>query len=63
MMEVRLATVAAPGRVNEVNALAVGRVVAAFEGVTRPDGIDTERVHSPAWYFRRLFAPPPVSTW
>jgi hypothetical protein len=54
-MEVRLATEAAPGRpVNEDGALAVGSLVAVFDGVTQPDGVDTGCHHGPAWYVRRL---------
>ncbi len=53
-MEIRLATVAAPGRANEDYALAVGDLVAVFDGVTQPDGVGTGCVHGPAWYVRRL---------
>ncbi len=56
MMEVRFATVAAPGCTNEDYALAVGNLVAVFDGVTQPHGIDTGCVHGPAWYVRRLVA-------
>src|SRR2546423_943457 len=56
MMEVRLATVAAPGRANEDYALAVGGLVAVFDGVTQPDGVDSGCLHGPAWYVRRLAA-------
>ena len=53
-MEVRLASVAAPGRVNEDYALAAGNLVAILDGVTQPEGVDTGCVHSPAWYVHRL---------
>jgi hypothetical protein len=56
MMEVRFATVAAPGRTNEDYALAVRNLVAVFDGVTQPDGMDTGCVHGTAWYVRRLVA-------
>jgi hypothetical protein len=56
-MEVRLATEAAPGRpVNEDYALAVGDLVAVFDGVTQPVGVDVGCTHGPAWYVRRLTA-------
>ncbi|GAA4718978.1 hypothetical protein [Phytohabitans rumicis] len=56
-MEVRFATEAAPGRpVNEDAALAVGSLVAVFDGVTQPDGLDTGCPHGPAWYVQRLAA-------
>jgi hypothetical protein len=53
MMEVRLARVAAPDRANEDYALAVGDLVAVFDGVTLREGIDSGCVHGPAWYVRR----------
>jgi hypothetical protein len=53
-LEVRLATAAAPGRANEDYALAFGGLVAVFDGVTQPSGLDTGCVHGPAWYVRRL---------
>src|SRR2546430_8328643 len=56
MMEVRLASIAAPGRPNEDYALAVGDLVAVFDGVTQPDGVVNGCVHGPAWYVRRLVA-------
>lgn len=56
-MEVRLATEAAPGRpANEDAALAVGALVAVFDGVTQPAGIDVGCKHGPAWYVRQLVA-------
>jgi hypothetical protein len=56
-MEVRLATEAAPGRPeNEDAALAVGSLVAVFDGVTQPAGIDVGCQHGPAWYVRQLVA-------
>jgi hypothetical protein len=56
MMEVRLATVAAPGRANEDYALTVGDLVAVFDGVTQPEGLANGCEHGPAWYVRRLAA-------
>ncbi len=56
MMDVRLATIAAPGRTNEDYAIAIGNLVAVFDGVTQPDGIGSGCVHSPTWYVRRLVA-------
>jgi hypothetical protein len=57
MMEVRFATEAAPGRpVNEDAAFAVGSLVAVFDGVTQPVGLDTGCVHEPAWFVQRLVA-------
>lgn len=59
-MEVRLASVAAPGRpANEDQAFALGGpaaggLVGVLDGVTQPDGVDTGCVHGPAWYARRL---------
>src|SRR5262245_54275899 len=53
-MEVRLATVAAPGRTNEDYAFAIGDLVAVLDGVTETDGIDSGCSHGPAWYVRRL---------
>jgi hypothetical protein len=56
-MEVRLATEAAPGRpANEDATLAVGSLVAVFDGVTQPAGIDVGCQHGPAWYVRQLVA-------
>src|SRR5687768_14703020 len=56
-MEVRFATEAAPGRrVNEDTALAVGSLVAVFDGVTQPTGLDTGCAHGPAWFVQRLAA-------
>jgi hypothetical protein len=56
-MEVRLATEAAPGRpANEDAALAVGSLVAVFDGVTQPAGLDTGCQHGPTWYVRQLAA-------
>ncbi len=55
MMEVRLASEAAPGRlVNEDGALVIGGLVGVFDGVTQPAGLDTGCAHGPAWYVRHL---------
>ncbi len=49
-MEVRLASVGAPGRpVNEDFAIAVPGLVAVFGGVTALAGVDAGCVHGPAW--------------
>jgi hypothetical protein len=57
MMDVRLSTQAAPDRVtNEDGILAVGGLVAVFDGVTQPATVDSGCRHSPAWYVRRLSA-------
>jgi hypothetical protein len=54
-MEVRLASVAAPGQpANEDQAFATGGLVGVLDGVTAPAGVDTGCVHGPAWYARRL---------
>src|SRR2546423_15038202 len=55
-MEVRLATVAAPGRANEDYAFGIGGLVAVLDGVTQPEGIDSGCIGGPAWYVRRLAA-------
>jgi len=56
-MEVRFATEAGPGRrVNEDTAFAVGSLVAVFDGVTQPIGLDTGCPHGPAWFVQRLAA-------
>lgn len=57
MPRVILASEAAPGHAeNEDSALQYGHLVAVFDGVTAPPGIDTGCVHGPAWYVRRLTA-------
>lgn len=54
-MEVRFASAAAPGQsVNEDYLLALPQLVAVFDGVTAPAGLETGCVHGPAWYVRRL---------
>jgi len=54
-MEVRLASVGAPDRaVNEDFGFVVPGLVAVFDGVTAPEGLDTGCVHGPAWYVRHL---------
>ncbi|GII25350.1 hypothetical protein [Planosporangium mesophilum] len=54
-MEVRLASVAAPGRpVNEDHAFAYGDLVGVLDGVTEDPGLDSGCRHGPAWYVRRL---------
>src|SRR6266545_105121 len=56
-MEVRLASVAAPGRsANEDHAFAFGELVGVLDGVTQPQGVDSGCRHGPAWYVRRLAA-------
>jgi hypothetical protein len=57
MMDVRLSTQAAPDRTaNEDGMLAVGALVAVFDGVTQPSTVDSGCSHGPAWYVRRLSA-------
>jgi hypothetical protein len=54
-MEVRLSTSAAPDRrANEDGMLAIGDLVAVFDGVTQPATVDSGCVHGPAWYVGRL---------
>jgi hypothetical protein len=54
-MEVRLASVPAPGRpANEDQAFVTGGLVGVLDGVTAPVGVQTGCVHGPAWYARRL---------
>ncbi|HEX6498172.1 MAG TPA: hypothetical protein VF054_03970 [Micromonosporaceae bacterium] len=56
-MEVRLASVAAPGRpANEDHVLVYGDLVGVFDGVTEDPGHDSGCRHGPAWYVRRLAA-------
>jgi hypothetical protein len=56
-MDIRLASEAAPGRpVNEDGVLAVGNLVAVFDGVTQVAELATGCSHSPSWYVRRLSA-------
>lgn len=56
-MDVRLASVAAPGRpVNEDHAFVYGDLVGVFDGVTEDPGRDSGCRHGPAWYVRRLAA-------
>ncbi|MEV6847691.1 hypothetical protein [Actinoplanes sp. NPDC051411] len=57
MMDVRLSTQAAPDRItNEDGVLAIGALVAVFDGVTQPSTVDSGCSHGPAWYVRRLAA-------
>jgi hypothetical protein len=52
-----IASEPAPGRpVNEDHALAVGSLVAVFDGVTQPPDVDIGCPHGPAWYVQRLAA-------
>ncbi|MEV4512987.1 hypothetical protein AB0K00_28935 [Dactylosporangium sp. NPDC049525] len=55
MMEARIASQAAPGRVvNEDFAFALPDIVAVFDGVSVPPTLDAGCVHGPSWYVRRL---------
>jgi len=55
MMNVALASEAAPGRpANEDGALHIGDLVGVFDGVTAPPDILSGCIHGPAWYVKRL---------
>ncbi|SCL14578.1 hypothetical protein [Micromonospora inyonensis] len=57
MMQVRSASTASPGRLeNEDLVLRFGPLVGVLDGATVPDGFDTGCVHGPAWYVRHLAA-------
>jgi hypothetical protein len=56
VMEVRLASVAAPDRPNEDLAFAYGGLVGVLDGVTQDPGLDSGCRHDPAWYVWRLAA-------
>ncbi|GLY23454.1 hypothetical protein [Micromonospora sp. NBRC 101691] len=57
MMQVSSASTAAPGRLeNEDAVFRLGPLVGVLDGATVPDGFDTGCVHGPAWYVRHLAA-------
>jgi Protein phosphatase 2C len=53
-MHVRTATEPVPGQENEDAVFEHGGIVGVFDGVTRPDGLDTGCVHTVAWYVTKL---------
>jgi hypothetical protein len=53
-MEVRFASVPAPGHQNEDIAFAAAGLVGVLDGVTAPPGVDNGCIHGPAWYVQRL---------
>ncbi|NYF55609.1 hypothetical protein [Micromonospora purpureochromogenes] len=56
-MRVRSASVAAPGRSeNEDAVFRFGPLVGVLDGATVPEGFDTGCVHGPAWFVRHLAA-------
>ncbi|WP_346539625.1 hypothetical protein [Micromonospora sp. DPT] len=56
-MRVRSASVAAPGRPeNEDAVFRFGPLVGVLDGATVPEGFDTGCVHGPAWFVRHLAA-------
>ncbi|MGC9667943.1 hypothetical protein ACNTMW_15485 [Planosporangium sp. 12N6] len=56
-MEVRIVSVAAPGRpVNEDHAFVYGDLAGVLDGVTESPGLESGCRHGPAWYVRRLVA-------
>ena len=56
-MRVRSASVAAPGRPeNEDAVFRFGPLVGVLDGATVPEGFDTGCVHGPAWFLRHLAA-------
>ncbi|XTZ16283.1 hypothetical protein ACQSSU_02455 [Micromonospora echinospora] len=57
MMQVSSASTAAPGRLeNEDAVFRLGPLVGVLDGATVPEGFDTGCVHGPAWYVRHLAA-------
>lgn len=57
LMEIRLASQAAPGRpANEDHGFVLPGLVGVLDGVTAPEGLDTGCVHGPAWYVQQLAA-------
>jgi len=57
MIEVRTATIAAPGRLlNEDAVFHIGDLVGVLDGVTQAEGVDTGCAHGTAWYVQQLVA-------
>lgn len=57
MMQVRSASTAAPGRLeNEDLVFRFGPLVGVLDGATVPEGFETGCVHGPVWYVRHLAA-------